>query len=81
VEAARIFAITVSFGSINSSISLPGCMSHASIPPELRARRALPEDLVRLSIGIEASEDLIADLAQALEVSAGAGALSATGRR
>jgi cystathionine beta-lyase len=78
VEAARIFAITVSFGSINSSISLPGCMSHASIPAELRAKRALPEDLVRLSIGIEASEDLIADLDQALEVAAGAEALSAS---
>jgi cystathionine beta-lyase len=64
-EATRIFAITVSFGSVNSSISLPVCMSHASIPPEVRARKALPNDLVRLSVGIEDADDLIADLEQA----------------
>jgi len=65
-EATRIFAITVSFGSINSTISLPGKMSHASVPPELRAQRALPEGLVRLSVGIEDADDLIEDLALAL---------------
>ncbi|HWZ43481.1 MAG TPA: cystathionine beta-lyase [Candidatus Saccharimonadales bacterium] len=67
-EAARIFAITVSFGGINSSISLPGCMSHASIPAEVRANRSLPDDLVRVSVGIEDADDLIGDLEQALEV-------------
>lgn len=66
VEATRIIAITVSFGSVNSSISMPVCMSHASIPPEVRERKVLPQDLVRLSIGIEDAEDLIADLEQAL---------------
>ena len=71
VEATKIFAITVSFGSLNSSISLPGCMSHASIPAELREKRQLPTDLVRLSIGIEDPEDLIDDLNHALEVAAG----------
>ena len=65
-EATRIFAITVSFGSVNSSISLPVCMSHASIPPEVRARKVLPNDLVRISVGIEDADDLIADLEQAL---------------
>ena len=65
-ETTRIFAITVSFGSVNSSISLPVCMSHASIPPEVRARKVLPSDLVRLSLGIEDADDLIADLGQAL---------------
>jgi len=71
VEATKIFGITVSFGSLNSSISLPGCMSHASIPAELREKRQLPTDLVRLSIGIEDPEDLIEDLNRALEVAAG----------
>jgi len=66
-ESTRIFAITVSFGSINSTISLPGKMSHASVPPELRAQRALPEGLVRLSVGIEDADDLIEDLTLALE--------------
>jgi cystathionine beta-lyase len=69
-EATQIFGITVSFGGINSSISLPGCMSHASIPAEVRANRALPDDLVRVSVGIEDADDLIGDLRQALDVAA-----------
>jgi len=65
VEAARIFNITVSFGSINSSLSLPARMSHASVPDELRKRQSVPTDLVRVSVGIEDADDLIADLEQA----------------
>jgi cystathionine beta-lyase len=76
-EAAQLFGITVSFGGINSSISLPGCMSHASIPAEVRASRALPDDLVRLSIGIEDAQDLIGDLEQALKIAAAESVLSA----
>lgn len=67
VEAARLFAIAVSFGAVGSSISLPCRMSHASIPQELRERLGPPPDLVRLSVGIEDADDLIADLEQALE--------------
>jgi cystathionine beta-lyase len=67
-EHAKLFRITVSFGSINSSISLPGHMSHASVPPEVLAQRDLPQDLVRISVGIEDEEDLIADLEQALHL-------------
>jgi cysteine-S-conjugate beta-lyase len=66
VEELRLFQITVSFGSVNSSASLPGCMSHASVPPEIRKHCHVPVDLVRLSIGIEDSADLIADLQSAL---------------
>lgn len=66
VESLRLFPIAVSFGSINSTASLPCRMSHASIPAEVRARRQLPEDLVRLSIGLEDADDLIADLDQAV---------------
>jgi len=65
VEATRMFSICVSFGSINSTISLPGCMSHASVPPEVGELRDLPGDLVRISVGIEDAGDLIADLGQA----------------
>jgi len=65
VEGTRIFAITVSFGSVNSSISLPHCMSHASVPPHIRDLCRFPQDLVRLSIGIEDPDDLVADLEQA----------------
>ena len=68
VEATRMFSICVSFGSINSTISLPGSMSHASVPPEVGELRELPCDLVRISVGIEDAGDLIADLEQAFAV-------------
>lgn len=66
VEALRLFPIAVSFGGVGSTASLPCRMSHASIPEEVRRARALPEDLVRLSVGIEDGQDLLDDLEQAL---------------
>ena len=68
VEATRLFRIAVSFGSVGSTISLPCRMSHASIPLALRDRLGPPDDLVRLSVGIEDVDDLIEDLDQALSV-------------
>ncbi len=65
-EKTQIFRISVSFGSVNSTISVPVKMSHASIPLELRDERALPEDLLRLSIGIEDLGDLLGDLDKCL---------------
>nr|BAP47508.1 cystathionine beta-lyase [Gentiana triflora] len=65
-EATKYFSITVSFGSVKSLISLPCFMSHASIPAEIREARGLTEDLVRVSVGIEDVNDLIADLDYAL---------------
>jgi cystathionine beta-lyase len=61
-----MFQICVSFGSLHSTISLPGSMSHASVPPEIAASRELPPELVRISVGIEDVGDLITDLDQAL---------------
>jgi cysteine-S-conjugate beta-lyase len=69
VEATRVFDLAVSFGSVSSAISLPCRMSHASVPAELRERLAPPADLVRVAVGIEALEDLRADLEQALAAS------------
>ena len=66
VEDTRLFTISVSFGSTQSLISLPGKMSHASIPEHVRATRRLPESLVRISVGLEHPDDLIADLEAAL---------------
>lgn len=66
VEKLALFAQTVSFGSVSSTASLPARMSHASIGPEERRRRAFPEDLVRLSVGIEHPDDLREDLSRAL---------------
>ncbi|ORY70619.1 Cys/Met metabolism PLP-dependent enzyme-domain-containing protein [Leucosporidium creatinivorum] len=66
VGAARLWGISVSFGCINSLISMPCLMSHASIDPKVRKERNLPEDLIRLCVGIEDPEDLIDDLEAAL---------------
>jgi cystathionine beta-lyase len=65
VESARLWAISVSFGCVNSLISMPCRMSHASIDAKTRAERALPEDIIRLCVGIEDPEDLIDDLSRA----------------
>lgn len=65
-ENTEIFGVTVSFGAVNSLISMPCLMSHASIDAKTRKERQFPEDLIRLCIGIENSDDLIADLKQAL---------------
>ena len=70
VEATKLFAIAVSFGSVGSTISLPYRMSHASIPEALKDRLAPPADLVRLSVGIEDVNDLVEDLKQAFTVAA-----------
>ncbi|MEO6324255.1 MAG: PLP-dependent transferase [Thermoanaerobaculia bacterium] len=69
-ERTRLFTIAVSFSGVGSSISLPCRMSHASVPPSVKRAGRLPEDLVRLSVGIEDAEDLIADLAAAFEAAA-----------
>ncbi|KAM3436830.1 hypothetical protein MY4824_004113 [Beauveria thailandica] len=71
VEAARLWAISVSFGCVNSLISMPCQMSHASIDAKTRADRQMPEDIIRLCVGIEDVNDLIEDLSRAL-VQAGA---------
>lgn len=67
VEGTRVFGISVSFGCVNSLISMPCNMSHASIPAHIRSERGLPEDLIRLCVGIEDIEDLIEDLDAALD--------------
>ncbi len=67
VEALKLFTISVSFGSVTSQVSLPCWMSHKSIPASVRRAHALPDDLVRISVGIECSGDLAADLAVALD--------------
>ncbi len=66
VESLRQFSIAVSFGSVHSVASVPGRMSHASVPTAVRRARSFPEDLVRLSIGLEHERDLMDDLDQAL---------------
>jgi cystathionine beta-lyase/cystathionine gamma-synthase len=72
VEATRVFALAESLGGVESLIGHPASMTHAAVPVAMRERMGLTESLVRLSCGIEDSEDLIADLEQAFQRSAAA---------
>lgn len=65
-KAFQIFSVTVSFGCVNSLISLPCRMSHASIDPDVRKQREFPEDLIRLCVGVEDVGDLQRDLLNAM---------------
>jgi len=66
VERTRIFALAESLGGVESLIGHPATMTHASIPPDRRKAMGVTDGVVRLSVGIEDPEDLIADLEQAL---------------
>jgi cystathionine beta-lyase/cystathionine gamma-synthase len=66
VEGTRVFALAESLGGVESLIGHPASMTHASVPQEMREAMGLTDGLVRLSVGIEDVEDLIADLDQAL---------------
>lgn len=65
--STRLFALAESLGGVESLICVPARMTHASVPPERREQMGLTDGLVRLSVGLEDAEDLIADLAGALE--------------
>ncbi|MFT5455358.1 MAG: cystathionine gamma-lyase [Myxococcota bacterium] len=66
--STRVFTLAESLGGVESLIELPASMTHASVPAEQRRALGLEDGLVRLSIGIEDADDLIADLQQALAV-------------
>src|SRR6185503_12234399 len=66
VESTKLFALAESLGGVESLIGHPASMTHASVPREMREAMGLTDSLVRLSVGIEDPEDLIADLDQAL---------------
>ncbi|HET7791306.1 MAG TPA: cystathionine gamma-synthase [Gemmatimonadales bacterium] len=67
VQRTRIFALAESLGGVESLIGHPASMTHASVPRDLREKMGLSDSLVRLSVGIEDPEDLVADLDQALK--------------
>lgn len=66
LERTELFALAESLGGVESLIEHPAIMTHASIPPEIRASIGIDDGLVRLSVGVEDADDLIADLSQAL---------------
>ena len=66
LENVHIFALAESLGGVESLIEHPAIMTHASVPPEQRVQLGISDSLVRLSVGIEHTEDLLKDLEQAL---------------
>jgi cystathionine gamma-lyase len=65
--ATELFTLAESLGGVESLVEVPASMTHASIPREKRLEAGLSDGLVRLSVGIEHVDDLLADVAQALE--------------
>ncbi|MDC2963907.1 PLP-dependent aspartate aminotransferase family protein [Gammaproteobacteria bacterium] len=66
LENTRLFTLAESLGGVESLIEHPAIMTHASVPKEIRERLGIVDGLVRLSVGIEAIEDLMGDLENAL---------------
>ena len=66
LNAFQHFQLAVSLGSTESLAEHPASMTHAGVPPEVKDQYGISEGLIRISVGIERAEDLIADLDQAL---------------
>jgi cystathionine gamma-lyase/homocysteine desulfhydrase len=62
----RLFLLAESLGAVESLAEHPARMTHASVSPEMRRQVGVTDGLIRLSVGVEEVEDLIADLEQAL---------------
>ncbi|XP_017882596.1 putative cystathionine gamma-lyase 2 [Ceratina calcarata] len=69
LKALKIFSLAESLGGYESLAELPSVMTHASVPEEARAELGITDQLIRLSVGLEAEHDLINDLDQALKAS------------
>jgi cystathionine beta-lyase/cystathionine gamma-synthase len=67
LNSVKLCSLAESLGGVETLISLPALMTHASMPPAVRQQIGITEGLVRLSVGLEDAEDLIADLDQALD--------------
>ncbi|XP_049804723.1 cystathionine gamma-lyase [Schistocerca nitens] len=70
LSALKVFTLAESLGGFESLAEIPSLMTHASVPPEQREKLRITDNLIRLSVGLESSEDLIKDLDQALQASA-----------
>ncbi|MCQ1534940.1 PLP-dependent transferase [Methanosarcina sp. KYL-1] len=67
MDSVRLCSLAVSLGATDTLIQHPASMTHACVPLDVRKRVGITDDLVRLSVGVEDAEDIIADLEQALE--------------
>ncbi|WP_436945871.1 bifunctional cystathionine gamma-lyase/homocysteine desulfhydrase [Staphylococcus xylosus] len=66
IKASKYFTLAESLGAVESIISVPALMTHASIPKDIREKEGIADGLIRLSVGIEGTEDLVEDLKTAL---------------
>ncbi|MDB5454219.1 MAG: cystathionine gamma-lyase, partial [Caulobacteraceae bacterium] len=66
LERTELFTLAESLGGVESLIEHPAIMTHASIPPHVREELGISDGQIRLSVGVEDADDLIADLEQAL---------------
>jgi methionine-gamma-lyase len=60
-------SLAPTLGDVDTLVVHPATMSHINVPPEVRAKHGITDGLIRISVGIEAVEDIIADLEQALK--------------
>jgi methionine-gamma-lyase len=67
MDGVELCSLAVSLGAVDTLIQHPASMTHADVPPEVRQKTGITDDLVRLSVGIEDPGDIIADLDQALD--------------
>ena len=66
ISESHYFTLAESLGAVESLISVPALMTHASIPKDIREKEGIADGLVRLSVGIEDTKDLVEDLEQSL---------------
>jgi cystathionine beta-lyase/cystathionine gamma-synthase len=64
-ESTKLFALAESLGGVESLIVHPAMMTHASVPAGMRERMGVSDGLLRVSVGVEDADDLVADLEQA----------------
>lgn len=65
----KVFTLAESLGGVESLAQCPAFMTHASVPADHRAKIGITDNLIRVSVGIESTEDLVGDISQALEAS------------
>jgi methionine-gamma-lyase len=67
LDQLALCSLAVSLGNVDTLIEHPASMTHAVVPPEERAASGITDGLIRISVGLEASVDIVSDLEQALE--------------
>jgi cystathionine gamma-synthase len=80
LDGLECFTLAESLGGVESLVAHPATMTHAAMAPEVRAAAGIGDGLLRLSVGIEHADDLVADIAAGLDRAARAAAAAAVAR-